>query len=68
MIELTVLKVLMLMKQFLQNSLLFATFGILQIKDLSFNLLPVMFIDLISIAILNIDGIDFCYITDAINK
>ena len=28
----------------------------------------IMFIDLISIAILNIDGTDFCYITDAINK
>ena len=42
MIQLTFLKVLMLIGQVNQKSVLFATIGIFKIKDLSFNQMPPM--------------------------
>ena len=42
MIQLTFLKVLMLIRQVNQKSVLFATIGIFKIKDLSFNQMPAM--------------------------
>ena len=42
MIELTFLKILILIRQFPQKNILFATIGIFQVKGLSFNQMSAM--------------------------
>lgn len=54
MLELVFLKVLMLIRQVCQKYVLFLTFGMIYIKGF------VMLCDISKIAVLTIDGVDYC--------